>query len=202
VILAGEDFDASKFEAKRKASSMGVRIVEDGLDIETLEGTGTIALELLTFQKSLDILLIALGNGALINGIARVYKALSPSTKIVAVQSVGAPAMVESWKAGRIIIHERIHTIADGIGVRVPVQQALDDMNGLVDDALLVSDDTTIRGMQLLHRHLGIIAEPSGAVGIAAILENPGVFSGQTVGTIICGGNLTDEQIKKWILVN
>jgi threonine dehydratase len=83
--------------------------------------------------------------------------------------------------------------------VRVPVPEALADLHGLVDDALLVRDETIIAGMRLLHRHAGVVVEPSGAVGVAAILEHPDLFRDQLVGTIICGGNLTVEQMREWL---
>ena len=199
VVLHGEDFDAAKSEARRAAQESGVRFVEDGFDIETLEGAGTIGLEWLTFPEPLDALLIPLGNGALFNGVARVMKARSPKTRMIAVQAVGAPAMVESWREGRVVVRERIDTIADGIGVRVPVPQAVEDMRGLVDDAILVTEDAIIRGMRLLHRHVGIVTEPSAAVGVAALLERPEAFRDQLVGTIICGSNLTVEQMELWL---
>ncbi len=199
VVLHGEDFDAAKLEARRVADESGERFVEDGLDIETLEGAETIGLELLSVAEPLDALLVPLGNGALFNGVARVMKARSPKTRMIAVQAVGAPAMVESWRAGQVVVRERIDTIADGIGVRVPTPQALDDMRGLVDDAVLVTEDAIVQGMRLLHRHVGIVAEPSGAVGVAAILEQHDRFRGQVVGTIICGGNLTVKQMEQWL---
>ncbi|HZS08199.1 MAG TPA: threonine/serine dehydratase [Blastocatellia bacterium] len=200
VILHGEDFDAAKLEARRVASEQGARFVEDSLDIETLEGAGTMGLELLAFPEPLDALLIALGNGAMLNGVARVMKARSPRTRIIAVQAAGAPAMIESWRAGRLIAHDQTHTIADGIAVRVPVPQALEDMRGLVDDAILVREETIIEGIRLLCRHAGVVTEPSGAVGIAAILERPEMFRDQMVGTIVCGGNLTGEQMRQWLM--
>lgn len=199
VILQGEDFDAAKLAAKQSANEQGARFVEDSLDIETVEGAGTIALEWLELPERLDALLVPLGNGAMLNGIASVIKARQPHTRVIAVQAAGAPAMVESWRAGRMVEHDSISTIADGIGVRVPVAQALQDMRGLVDDALLVREDTIIQGMRLLHRHAGVVAEPSAAVGIAALIEQPELLRDQLVGTIVCGGNLTDEQIRAWL---
>jgi len=199
VVLYGEDFDAAKIEAKRFASQTGARLIEDSLDPATGEGAGTIGLELLAFPERLETLLVPLGNGAMLGGIARVIKARSPGTRVIAVQSTGAPAMVESWRAGRVIVHERMNTIADGIGVRVPVPEALADLRGLVDDALLVRDETIIAAMRLLHRHAGVVVEPSGAVGVAAILEHPTLFRNQLVGTIVCGGNLTVEQMREWL---
>jgi threonine dehydratase len=144
-------------------------------------------------------LLIPLGNGALFNGIATVMKAQSPQTQLIGVQSIGAPAMIESLEKGKLIVYDKIQTIADGIGVRVPIQQALDDMKGLIDKGLLVKEDSILQAMKLLHSHSGLVVEPSGAVGIAAILENQNLFRNKTVGAIICGGNLTEEQMKQWL---
>ncbi|HWA34982.1 MAG TPA: pyridoxal-phosphate dependent enzyme [Cyclobacteriaceae bacterium] len=198
VILFGDDFDASKEEAKKQAAKSGVRMIEDGLVPETAEGAGTMALELLKTDP-FDALLIPLGNGALFNGIARVFKELSPSTKMVAVQAAGAPAMLDSWKAKKLIANEKIKTIADGIGVRIPIKEALDDMEGLADEGVLVSEESILRGMRLLHVKAGIVPEPSAAVGIAAMLENEDKWKDQRVATIICGGNLTETQIKEWL---
>ncbi len=199
VILFGEDFDAAKLEAKRVAKEKGIRFVEDSLDIETVEGAGTIGLELLTFPQNIDALLIPLGNGAMINGIAKMYKEKRSTTQVVAVQAAGASAMVESWQSGKVISHPDVKTIADGIAVRIPVPQALEDMKGLIDDAALVKEESIFKAMKLLHVHTGLVVEPSGAVGIAALLEHPEKFKGKTVATILCGSNLTEEQMKHWL---
>lgn len=199
VIQAGEDFDAAKLEAKKAATKLNARFVEDSQEIETLEGAATIGLELLKLPQKSDALLIAIGNGSLFNGIARVFKELNPTTKMIAVQAKGAPAMIESWKAQKLIAHNSVQTIADGIAVRIPVPQALEDMRDLVDDTILVEETSIIKSMQLIYQHVGIVTEPSGAVGVAAILENQNTFKGKNVVHIICGGNLTQEQIKKYL---
>jgi len=199
LILFGDDFDSAKAEAKSTAAKMKIRFVEDALDLETLTGAATIALELLRVKEQIDILLVPLGNGALLNGVARIFKVYSPHTRIIAVQAKGAPAMVESWKERKIRIHDQINTIADGIGVRIPIAQALEDMEGLVDEAYLVEEETIIESMKLIHRHAGLVAEPSAVVGLAALLENKGVFENQSVATIITGGNLTEVQMNVWL---
>jgi len=198
VILKGNDFDSAKLEAKHAADGSGARFVEDSLDIETLEGAGTIGLELLEFPERIDVLMIALGNGAMINGIGKIFKERSPHTRIVAVQAAGAPAMIESWRTNTLVTHSTVNTIADGIAVRIPVPEALNDMQGVVDDAILVDENSIIKAMQLIHLHAGIVSEPSGAVGIAALIENIDQFKGKTVGTIICGGNVTEQQLRSW----
>lgn len=197
VVLHGEDFDAAKLEAKRVAAQTGAYMVEDGLEPLISEGAGTMALELLR-DGDFDALLIPLGNGAMLNGMARWAKAHS-SARLIAVQAGGAPAMLESWRSGRLVEHQSIQTIADGIGVRVPIREALEDMKTLVDDGLTVSEEGILQAMQLIHQHLGVVAEPSGAVGVAALLEHPQRFSGQRVATVICGGNLTLEQMRQWL---
>ncbi len=200
VVLHGRDFDEeAKAEARRIARGAGVRFVEDSVDVETVEGAGTMGLEWLAFGERLDAILVPLGNGAMFNGVARVMKARSPATRMVAVQAAEAPAMVESWRAGHAIERESAGTIADGVAVRVPVDQALRDMRGLIDDAILVREATIVEAMRLAHRHAGIVTEPSGALGIAAVIENRDAFRGQRVGTILCGGNLTPEQLKSWL---
>jgi threonine dehydratase len=199
VILYGNDFDEAKVEAKRKAQEIKARFIEDSLDIESLEGAGTIGIELLKYPKKIDTVLVALGNGALLNGIARFLKHYNPEIKIIAVQAKGAPAMVNSWKTNTLIKHEKSETIADGVNVRIPIPQALKDMKGMVDDAILVEDESIIKGMKLLFKHLNLEVEPSAAVGIAAILENKSAFKNQNVATVICGGNITKEQKDKWL---
>jgi threonine dehydratase len=199
VVLHGRDFDEAKEEARRVARESGVRFVEDGLDVETAEGAGTIGLEWLAHAERLDALLIPLGNGALFTGVARVMKTRHPGTRMIAVQAAEAPAMIESWRAGRTIERESAGTIADGVAVRVPIEQALRDLEGLIDEAVLVSEPAILDAMRLVHRHAGIVTEPSGALGIAALIENRGAFRGQSVGTILCGGNVTAEQSRSWL---
>jgi threonine dehydratase len=107
--------------------------------------------------------------------------------------------MERSWRSGRVEVLDRIDTIADGIGVRVPVPEALADLADVVDDIVLVDDDTMIGAMRLAHTHLGLVLEPSGAAGLAALLTHGQRFGGQLVATILCGGNLTPEQARRWL---
>ena len=107
--------------------------------------------------------------------------------------------MVDSWHEKRLISYEIVNTIADGIGVRLPVQEALNDMENLIDVCLLVEENSIIAAMKMLHLHAGLVVEPAGAVGVSAILENRQMFANKTVATIICGSNLTEEQIDEWL---
>ena len=199
VVLQGDDFDAAKIEAKRVASETGVRLVEDGLAVETGEGAGTIGLELAGWREQFDTVLLPLGNGALACGVGRYLKHAQPDIRVVAIQSTGAPAMLESWRQKRVITFDAISTIADGIGVRIPIPECVQDMEGIVDDGILVSDASLIEAMRMAHQHLGVVLEPSGAAGLAALLENRERFADQSVALVLCGGNLTPEQMKLWL---
>ncbi len=199
VRLEGEDFDAAKNAAKLEATNTGAWMIEDGLESEISEGAGTLGLELLQRGDGFDAAVIPLGNGAMLNGLARWFKAASPMTRILGICASGADATEKSFRTGGVVTSDTVETIADGIAVRMPIPEALDDMRGLVDDILLVDDDAIIEAMQLLYRHAGLLVEPAGAVGVAAALTHKKSFEGQHLATIVCGGNITQDQINQWL---
>jgi len=177
VHLAGVDFDAAKVEARRFAAAAGLRFVEDGLEAATAEGAGTIGLELSRLE--LDAVLAPLGNGTLLAGVALALRTLSPRMAIAGVQAAGAPAMTESLRTGKLVSHEHMETIADGIGVRIPIPETLADLQGMTDDLVLVEERSILAGMRSIYRLAGLVTEPSAAVGVAALLENPEPYEGQ-----------------------
>lgn len=199
VVLQGEDFDAAREAAQVHAQATGERLVVDSLDVETAEGAGTIALELLQSPRALDALLVPLGNGAVCAGIAHAFKARGSATQVFGVQAAGASAMADSWEAGRPVVHATMATIADGIATRVPIPQALDDLRGALDGVLRVRDETIVQAMRRIHLQAGLVVEPSAAVGVAALLEDPARWHGRRVGVILCGGNLTPQQLQDWL---
>ncbi len=198
VRLEGDDFDDAKAAARVFARQRAERFVEDSRDLEPTIGAGTIGIELTRNGPSLDAILIPLGNGALLAGVGCWIKHASPSTQVIGVCAEGAPAMEQSWRSGRTVTHEHITTIADGIGVRIPVAQALQDIGPVTDDIVLVADQQIIDAMRLIHEHLGLVVEPSGAVGVAAIMAHER-WRGRRVATILCGGNLTPQQMSDWL---
>lgn len=200
VIQAGRDFDAAKIAALDYADREGVRFIEDGREPAIAEGAGSIAVELMRWPKLFDAVLVPLGNGALIAGIGTWFKANSPETRVIGVCAAGAPAMERSWRAGSPQTTERADTIADGIAVRVPVPEALEDLRDIVDDILLVEDKVILKAMRLLFRELGLVVEPAGAIGIAAAMIHYRLFLDKLVATPLCGGNLTEAQMREWLL--
>ncbi|HEX7264674.1 MAG TPA: pyridoxal-phosphate dependent enzyme [Candidatus Dormibacteraeota bacterium] len=198
VVLEGQDFDDAKESAIRAASESGAFYVEDGLLGPIAEGAGTIALELGRMKEPIDSCLVPLGNGSLINGMGLWFKQFSPTTKVVAVCPEGAPAMELSWRAGKPISTTTMDTIADGIAVRVPVAEALEIMREAVDEVMLVSDAEMIEAMRWLHRDAGLVIEPAGAAGIAAVAKRRDEFAGKRVAVPLTGGNVTDDQFRAW----
>ena len=199
VRQAGEDFDAAHVAAQRFAAEAGARLVEDGREPAIGEGAGTIGRELLRWPEPFDAILVPLGDGSLLAGVARWIKAHRPNTRMIGVCASGAPAMERSWRAGRTIELERADTIADGIAVRNPYPEALSDITGMVDDILLVEDGMLVESMRTAHRELGLVLEPSGAAALAALLAHRDRFGGHLVGAILTGGNVTVEQMKQWL---
>jgi threonine dehydratase len=199
VMLEGADFDDAKAAAKDHAVRTGALYVEDGLIPEIAEGAGTIAVELGRMRETLDAVLVPLGNGSLVNGIGTWVKRFSPSTRVVAVCAAGAPAMELSWRAGKPVSTETTSTIADGISVRVPGAQALTAMRSAVDEVMLVTDEEILAAMRMLFLDAGLLVEPAGAAAVAALAQRQGELAGRRVAVPICGGNLTEDQIRSWL---
>ncbi len=198
VRQLGENFDGAKENARKFCAETGAYFVEDGRDIAISEGAGSIAVELMR-QRTFDALLVPLGNGALIGGISRYIKHLAPDVQIIGVSSASADAMEASWRSGTVIERPSANTIADGIAVRTPVPEALDDMKGLVDDVLLISEDALKRAMKIVFDKAGLIVEPAGVAGVSAILEHAHLKK-LRLATILCGSNLTPTQVNDWLI--
>ncbi|MBB5983341.1 pyridoxal-phosphate dependent enzyme [Kribbella solani] len=143
--------------------------------------------------------LIALGGGAMATGIGYVLKTLAPEVEIICVQPHGAPAMTRSWHERRVVTTDSINTIADGVAGRRPIPEVLTDLLAVADDAVLVEESSIIKAIRVLHDHAGLITEPSAALGVAAILENPTRFTNRHLTTIICGSNTDPTTYTTWL---
>jgi threonine dehydratase len=197
--LVDGDIEVARERAAAIARHDGIRLVEDSLDIETCEGAATIGLELAEAAPSFDAVLIALGGGALATGVGHVLKALAPEIEVICVQPAGAPAMTLSWRQRRVVTTGPTDTIADGVAGRRPIPAVLDDLLLLADDAVLVAEASIIAGMRMLLGHVGLVVEPSAALGIAALLEDRDRFAGRHVVTIVCGSNVDLDAYHRWV---
>jgi threonine dehydratase len=200
VRLSGADFDAAKEAARRFAAESAAFYVEDGALPEIAEGAGTIALEISEAGLMPEIMVVPLGNGALATGVGTWCRHAEPGTRVVGVVAAGAPSMRLSFAAREPVQTPTADTIADGIAVREPVLYAVQSMKDTVDEVVTVSDAAIIRAMRLLHGHLGLVVEPAGAAGVAALLEDPDRWRGARVAIPLCGGNVTQDDTRRWLL--
>jgi len=193
VTAAGHDSAAAEAVAREYVTAtQGCVYVEDGREPAIAEGAGTIGLELLEVGP-IDTVVVPVGDGALISGIARVLKERAPATRIVGVCATGAPSMALSWRARAPVTTETSDTIAEGIEVRVPVPDSVARVVELVDDMVLVSDDALLEAMRLAANTLGLLLEPSGAAGLAAIRAHD--LPGSSIATVLTGSNLRPEHL-------
>jgi threonine dehydratase len=193
VVEAGADFRTAKEAAREHVARGNGTFVEDGRDPRIAEGAGSIAVELLREHRP-DTLVVPVGDGALITGVARWVKAVAPGTRIVGVCATGAPSMLHSWRAGRVVPTERADTIAEGIAVTDPIAESVARMGRLVDDIVLVDDGALLEAMRLAATTLGLLLEPAGAAGLAAIARHR--LPGDNLATILTGGNLRADHFK------
>lgn len=198
VRLVGSDFDQAKEHAAHFAEQTGAQFVEDGREPEIAEGAGTIAVELCRWANRFDALLVPLGDGALVAGIGCWMKTHSPSTRIIGICAAGAPALARSWQEGKLYATESVSTIADGIAVRTPVPQSLVHLKSLMDEVLLIEDESLIESMRMVHRYHGLVTEPAGVAGLAAAITYKDRFRDARMATPLCGGNVTSEQMQRW----
>jgi threonine dehydratase len=199
VVLVDGQIEEALEAALDHSRKTGAFVVEDSKNLDTCEGAGTIGLELAKLPFALDFVLISLGAGAMATGIGYALKSRYPATKIVCVQPENAPALIRSFQAGRVVESDPPDTIADGVAGKYTIPEVLADLLEIVDDALLVREESIIEGMQLLYTCSGLIVEPAAALGVASILENAERFRGKTVATVLCGSNVSPEDFENWV---
>ena len=198
--LDGEDIEDARLVAREISEAGGAYLVEDSLDVATCEGAATIGLELVRDDPWVEVVLVAVGGGALASGVGYVVRSLAGRAEVIGIQPVGAPAMALSWRQRTVVETDRIDTIADGVAGRCPIAEVLDDLLVVLDDVIVVREDSIKVGMRMLYEHAGLVVEPSAALGVAAILEEPERFAGRRVTTILCGGNVGSADFARWVL--
>ena len=190
VRLADPADGAGKDVARRIAAEMGALFVEDGGHRIITAGAGVIGQELTAAGHEVDDVIVQIGDGALATGIGCWFKAQAPGVRIIGVVARGAPAMAQSFAAGRAIDTADVDTIADGMAIARPVPSAVAQLRACVDEILLVDDDAIVEAARLLLRTAGVLSEPSGAAGLAAVMTHRARFAGRRVAAVVTGSNL------------
>ena len=188
VVLHGDTLEESRTHALSLAHNQGLVFVHPYDDEAIVAGQGTVGLEMMRAVPGLETLVIAVGGGGLIAGIATAAKAMNPNIDIVGVQTSRFPAMVNAVKGTQ---HPQgSSTIADGIAVGTPGQIPMAIIKALVSDMLLVDEGDIEQAMVMLLEIEKTLVEGAGAAGLAALLKYPERFAGKKVGLVLCGGNI------------
>ncbi|WP_086241038.1 threonine ammonia-lyase [Campylobacter devanensis] len=191
VILKGNNFDEAYAYALEYAKENNMSFIHPFDDELVQAGQGTIALEMLDEVSNLDYIVVPVGGGGLISGVASCAKQINPDIKIIGVSAKGAPAMFESFKDKCQHNSKSVRTIADGIAVRDASQITLSHILECVDDMVQVDDEEIANAILYLLEQQKIMVEGAGAVSVAAILEGKFEFKkGSKIGAILSGGNI------------
>lgn len=190
VQLVEGVYDDAYKKALELKQERGYAFIHPFDDENVMAGQGTIGLELLAELPDLDAVIVPIGGGGLISGVASVIKALKPHVKVYGVQATGAPCMLNSVEHRRIECLERVSTIADGIAVKEPGRLTFEICSDLVDEIVSVTDDEISTAILTLIEQQKLIAEGAGAVSVAAALFNKVPVRGKKVVCLVSGGNI------------
>ena len=189
VVLEGSNFDEAVAAAKAYAAEHGSVFVSAFDDDGIITGQGTLGLEILEDVPDVENVLICVGGGGLFSGIATAIRAKRPKVRLIGVQAAGAPNAVNSWRAGRLLPHVQVQTIADGIAIKSPSERTFQYIQKYADAMVTVDDQEIARAMLLMLERSKTVVEPAGAVGVAALMTGKVAVEGPTVVTI-SGGNV------------
>ena len=191
VILAGSNYDEAYAYAKEYAQKNHLTFVHPFEDEEVMAGQGTIALEILDKCETLDAVLIPVGGGGLIAGMASAFKAINPDIKIIGVSAKGAPAFKNSFDLKKPVDTTSVRTIADGIAVRDTSSITLEHAIECVDEIISVDDEEIASAILFLLEKQKLVVEGAGSVGVAALLHHRlESLEGKNVAVVLSGGNM------------
>jgi threonine dehydratase len=190
IELVGDTFDDSQNHAYKYAELNKLTFVHPFNDEEVIAGQGTVAIEMIEdINVPIDYLFVAVGGGGLISGVGTYFKNVSPHTKIIAIESEGAPALYTSLKENKLVTLNKIDSFADGIAVKAIGSLTFEYCKKIIDDIVLIPEGKICSTMLSLYNDEAIVVEPAGAISIAALDSLSEKIKGKNVAIIICGGN-------------
>ena len=191
VVLAGTNYDEAYAYATQYASKNDLQFIHPFEEDEVIAGQGTVALEMLEKHPDLDVIIVPMGGGGLISGVAIAAKEINPNIKIIGVSATGAPALKNSFEQKKAVNTSSVRTIADGIAVRDTSEITLEYMLSNVDEVVSVDDEEIANSILYLLEKQKLVVEGAGSVGVAALLHHkiPGIKD-KKVGVVLSGGNI------------
>jgi threonine dehydratase len=179
------------------AHEHGHYFLDDASDPLVPAGTATIAAEIFDEISKPDILFVPMGDTALIRGVAAEAKRRHPDVRIIGVQAEQAPAYVQSWQQGRVVISDECDTIADGLASLRPLEANVIAIRELVDEVRLVSEQEMLDAVRILLLEEHVVAEPSGAAAAAAFLQNPSAYADANIVLLVSGANISPQVLRR-----
>jgi threonine dehydratase len=198
VVLEGETFDEAYATARSMEKQLGLTFVHPFDDPAVAAGQGSVALEMLEDAPQIETLVVPIGGGGLISGMATVAKALNPAIEVIGVQAQLYPSMYDRIKGEHLPCGG--DTLAEGIAVKEPGAFTAKIIAELVDDILLVSEAELEKAVSLLLQIEKTVVEGAGAAGLAAIMAHKERFSGKKIGLVLCGGNIDTRLLANVLL--
>ena len=190
VVMVKGVYDDAYKRALELRDEMGYTFVHPFDDENVIAGQGTIGIEILDEIKDLDAIVVPIGGGGLISGVAFAIKQLNPNIKVYGVQAANAPSMYESRQKGEAITLDSVHTFADGIAVKHPGDTTFEMVQKYVDDIVTVSEDEIAAAILAMIEKQKLIAEGAGAVSVAAAMFGKLPIQGKKVVCLVSGGNI------------
>ena len=190
VVLVAGAYDDAYAAAVKAQEETGATFIHPFDDDEVIAGQGTIGLEILEQMRDVDAVIVPIGGGGLISGVAFAIKQLQPSVKVYGVQALNAPSMFESHRQGHQITLDTVHTFADGIAVKHPGDTTFSLVEKYVDDIVTVSEDEIATAILATIEKQKLIAEGAGAVSVAAAMFHKLPIIGKKVVCLVSGGNI------------
>ena len=197
VVLSGETFDDAFAASQVFCNEHKASYIHPFNDPMIIAGQGTIGLEIYNQCPKVDAVVVPIGGGGLIAGIALAIKNINPKIKVIGVQAAGAPSMLKSIAEKKIITLPSVHTIADGIAVKTPGSMTFDIVEKYVDELVTVTDTEIAHTAYLLLQRCKILAEPAGVTSVAAVLFKKCDFAGKNVVPVVSGGNINMQLLEQ-----
>ena len=188
VIVQGATLEDAAASARNLAAQRGLFFVHPFDDAAVIAGQGTIALEMLAALPDLDVLVVPIGGGGLISGMATAAKAIKPGIEVIGVEAALYPSMYNKVKDANLAVGG--DTLAEGIAVKTPGVMTEQIIRALVDDVVLVPEAALERAVALLIQIEKTVVEGAGAAGLAAVMCDKARYKGRKVGLVLCGGNI------------
>lgn len=197
VVYHGRSYQEAYLEAARQQAVSGATLVHAFDDPDVIAGQGSVAVEMLRDLPEFDTVLVPVGGGGLISGVSLYLKQRLPSVRVVGVEPAGADGLARSLEERRQITLPKVSTIADGLAASGPGKHCFEIASRYVDGMIRVEDDQLLRAMRLLFEWEHVLAEPSGAAAIAALLYHYRPVPNERVVALVSGANATEDAMVK-----